>query len=274
MRKIRFEGETNSEGEAEASVDDPKVGLSNDQYLYGIVLSESEAPIGVEGVQGNPVSTIPFGPVAALVGDLESTDELGTSEDLRTHTFVLDSMSQSGPVLPAGFGTVISGDAAICTDVLEPRQDEYYEALRQLSGHGQYTLLVRYERDAVLQGILADNPDAVWLREAIVGTSEDETRTQRAQLDDIVVTTMESSKPAEAGPILDQLGSVSTRMCLREIREADDVVEVALLVRHDAVTRCNSLIGKLAEQSPDRLRFRLVGPEAPYDFVDRHGIGS
>lgn len=263
-----------SEDETQAPVAGAEVGLPNDRYLYGIVRSDHEVPTGIEGVQGKPVRTIPFGLVAALIGDLESTDGLGTSEDLRTHTFVLDSMSQSGPVLPTRFGTVISGDVAICADVLEPRQDEYYEAMRQLSGYGRYTLLVQYERDAVLQGILADNPDAVWLREAIVGTSEDETRTERAQLDDIVVTTMESSKSAEAGPILDQLGSVSARMCIREEGEADEVLAVALLVRHDAVTRCNSLIGKLAEQNSDRLQFRLVGPEAPYDFVDTQGIGS
>ncbi|MDN5654285.1 MAG: GvpL/GvpF family gas vesicle protein, partial [Kocuria sp.] len=157
---------------------------------------------------------------------------------------------------------------AVCTDVLEPRHDEYYEALRQLSGYSQYTLLVRYERDAVLHELLAHNPEAVRLREEIVGTSPEVTRSQRAQLEEIVDTVMESSKPAEAGPILEQLGDVASRMSLRREREADDVVEIALLVRDDALTRLTSLVSSLATANADHLRFQLVGPQAPHDFVE------
>lgn len=257
-----------TKGKARTTVDGIKHALTNDRYLYSIVLSQSEAPFGVAGVRGKPVRTMPFGLVAALISDLDPTDVLGTPDDRRAHTAVLDSMAQSGPVLPMAFGTVIPSDVAICTDILEPRQDEYHEALRQLSGHGQYTLLVRFERDAVLHEILADNPEAVWLREAIVGTSEDETRSERYQLDKIIDETMQKWKSAEATSILEQLEGVATRMCLREVREADDVLEVALLVRDDAVTRCNSLIGALAATGSECLRFRLVGEEAPYDFVD------
>lgn len=241
--------------------------LTNDQYLYGIVLSQAHMLVDVAGIQGRPVYTMPFGCVAALLGDLESTDRLGTPDDLEAHTFVLDSVARSGPVLPMSFGTVIPGDTAICSDVLEPNQDEYYEALTRLSGYKQYTLLVRYERDVVLHETLAHNPGAVWLREAIVGSSEKETRAQRVQLNEIVDETMENGKYAEAAPILEQLGNVSFQMCRRNARQADDVVEVAFLLRHDAVMRCTALIDELAQVSGDRLRFRLIGPQAPYDFV-------
>lgn len=240
---------------------------ANDVYLYGIVRAEAEPPAGVDGVQGNAVRTVGFGRVAALVGDLEPTDALGTPDDLRAHTSVLDSMGAQEPVLPLAFGTVVPGNAAIDTDVLEPREPEYHKALQQLEGAAQYTLLVRYDRDSVLREIVASNPEAADLREAISGTSEDETRPQRIRLGEIVVKTMESWKQTEATPILDSLNTVASELSVRDGGQADDVVEVAALVRHEKVDEFNELVDERAEANHGRLRFRLVGPQAPYDFV-------
>lgn len=241
--------------------------VANDVYLYGIVRAEAQPPAGVDGVQGNPVRTIGFGRVAALVGDLEPTDVLGTPDDLRAHTSVLDSTAKTEPILPLAFGTVIPGDAAIDTEVLEPREPEYHAALEKLIGAAQYTLLVRYDRDAVLREIIASNPEAADLREVIAGTSEDETRPQRIRLGEIVVKTMENWKQTEAAPIVDALATVASEVSVRDGGQADDVVEVAALVRHEKVDEFNTLVDERAEANHDRLRFRLVGPQAPYDFV-------
>lgn len=241
--------------------------VRSDLYLYGIVLAGRELPAGDGGVQGSPVHTVEFGRVAAVLGELEPTDVLGTPDDLRAHTRVLDEIAKTDPVLPLAFGTVVAGDSSIEDDVLAPREQEYFDALTELDGHTQYTVLVRFDRDEALRDIIADNPEAAQLRHEITDTTEDQTRLQRIRLGELVVKTMESWKPAEAEPILERLSSVTSQIAPREGGQAEDVIEVAVLVRYDAAQTFDAAVEELAEAAADRLRYRLIGPQAPYDFV-------
>lgn len=238
-----------------------------DQYLYGIVLAEFELQAGAVGVQDQPVQKVVHGRVGALVGELEPTAVLGTPQDLLAHTTVLDSVAGSDPVLPLAFGTVVPGGSAIDADVLEPREQEYYSALVGLKGQAQYTLLVRFDRDLMLREIIAENPEAAQLRAAIAGTTEDQTRPQRIRLGELVVNAFQRKQPSEASPILERLAEVTTEMAVREGGQADDVVEVAVLVGHGAFDEFESVVEAMAEAKHERLKFRLVGPQAPYDFV-------
>ena len=241
--------------------------VDSDKYLYGIVLTESGLPSGADGVQAAELHTVSFGKVAAVVSDLVEPDILGTPDDLRAHIAVLDGIATTQPVLPLAFGTVVPGETDIASEILAPLEAEYIEALERLSGHAQFTLLVRYDRDTVLGEILLDNPEAAELRGRIVGTSEDETRTERIRLGEIIVKTMESWKITEASPILEQLEPLVADLSERESGQAEDVTEVAVLIRREAIPTFNELVDSMAEQNQKRMRFRLVGPQAPFDFV-------
>lgn len=241
--------------------------VGSDKYLYGIVLADESPRAATEGVQGAQLYTLGSGRVAAIVSDLVETDILGTPADLRAHIAVLDGIAESQSVLPLAFGTVVPEDADIPGDVLAPREAEYVEALEILSGLGQFTVSIRYDRDTILREIIQENPDAAELREIIAGTNEDETRTERIRLGEIVVKTMESWRQAEAPPILKQLEPLTADMSVRESGQAEDVAEVAVLLRQESVTEFDEVIERLAEANQERMRFRLVGPQAPYDFV-------
>lgn len=241
--------------------------VDSDKYLYGIILADGGAPSGVDGVQAGRLRTVNSGRAAAVVSDLVEPDILGTPDDLRAHIAALDGIATTQPVLPLTFGTVVPADADIVSEILAPREDEFVDALEQLSGLSQFTLLVRYDRDTVLREIILENPEAASLRTAIAGTNEDETRTERIRLGEIVVKTMESWRSAEAPQLLDQLRPLAADLTVRDVGQAEDVVEVAVLLREDSVPPFDDAIERLAEANQDRMRFRLVGPQAPYDFV-------
>ncbi|AZL06697.1 GvpL/GvpF family gas vesicle protein [Brevibacterium aurantiacum] len=241
--------------------------VDSDRYLYGIVLTDSGLPSRIDGVQAGQLLTVSFGKVAAVVSDLVETEVLGTPDDLGTHIEVLDGIATTQPVLPLAFGTVVPGETDIAGEILAPLEAECIDALEKLSGHAQFTLLARYDRDTVLGEIILDNPEAAELRGMIVGTSEDETRTERNRLGEIVVKTMESWKPSEASTILEQLRPLAADMCEREAGQAEDVTEVAVLLSQKVIPKFNDVVNSLAEANQERLRFRLVGPQAPYDFA-------
>lgn len=238
-----------------------------DQYLYGIVHADSELTPSLQGVQGQPVRLVAHGDVAAVVSDMDPVEVLGTPEDLLGHTRLLDTVASDTSVLPLAFGTVLPGDADIGTEVLEPRESGYLSGLQAIDGHSQYTLLVRFDRETLLREIVEDVPEAAQLRETIAGTTEDETRPQRIRLGEIIVRSFEARQPGEAEPILEKLRTVTADMTVHEQGQPDDVAEIAVLVAYDGAEAFEEAVEELAEEKHPRLTFRLVGPQAPYDFV-------
>lgn len=241
--------------------------MTTDHYLYGLVLADHEIPADSEGVQGGPIRTIGSGRIAAVVGDLDPEQPLGSPEDLLAHTTVLDEIVTTAPVLPVAFGTIIPGDSPIDADLLEPREEEFYRALQTVRGRTQYTLRVRFDHDVALREILSENQEAAELRDAIAGTTEDETRPQRIRLGEIIVRSLEHRRPAYQQSFLEQLEEVGDQVSEREVSSAEDIVEAAVLVRHDDADAFEEAVEVMAREHHDRMRFRLVGPQAPYDFV-------
>lgn len=240
---------------------------AGDQYLYGIVLTAAELPAGLQGVQGHPVRMLEHGRIAAVVSDAESPEELGTPDNLLAHTRLLDALTAHVPVLPLAFGTVVPGADAVLEDVLKPREEDYYAGLQDVSGRMQYTLSVTFDRDTVMREIVQEVPEVAQLRSAIAGTSEDETRPQRIRLGELMVHAFEERQPAAAEPVLQRVESIAARTAVQDQRQPEDVVQVAVLVDDDETESFEQHIEDLAETFHPRLRFRLVGPQAPYDFV-------
>ncbi|WP_165168562.1 GvpL/GvpF family gas vesicle protein [Rothia uropygialis] len=240
---------------------------SRETYFYGIILNDSGEQFDLEGVQNQSVRKISSGRLGAVVSDVDTVEDLGTPNNLVAHTTVLDRIGANEPILPLAFGTVVPDPDDITRDVLDPNEQKYYDSLVRLKGHAQYTLLVRFDRERVLREIVEENGEAAELRAAIAGTSEDETRPQRIRLGEIIVAAFDVKRSTEAEPLLERIEKVTAEHVVREAGQAEDVVEVAVLIENDATEDFESAVEELAEQNQQRLVFRLLGPQAPYDFL-------
>lgn len=236
-------------------------------YLYGVVQADTELPPELAGVQDQPVHRVEHGGIAMLASNVDPDQALGTPDDLLAHTRVLNDTAGGASVLPLAFGTVVPDARAVVDDVLQPNSEAYAQALRHVADKAQFTLSVTFDRETLLREIIDEVPEAGRLRETIAGTSEDQTRPQRIQLGELMVRELEKRQPAAAEPLIERLQSVTADLAEHERRQPDDVLEVAALVDRDRVDAFDSTVEELARDSHPRCTFRLVGPQAPYDFV-------
>jgi hypothetical protein len=237
------------------------------QYVYGIVPSAFTVPPGLSGVKGNPVEAFVAGDFAAVVTPIEDAESLGTPEDLLAHSAVLDRIAAAGPVLPMVFGTVVP-DADVLTDqVLPSMQDIYAAGLHRVRDAAQFTVRARYVRDVALAEIVSENPEVARLREATAGQSEDASHFDRIRLGELVVKDLRRKASGDSTAIVNALAPLARETVTREASQADDVVELAALVDRDSQERFEQEVENLAKKSAGRITFRLLGPQAPYDFV-------
>jgi hypothetical protein len=229
-------------------------------YVFGIVPSGAPVPTPDETGPAAGLQLISCGEIAALVGRLPADRPLGRAADLRAHDRVLADVVRAGtPVLPMRFGAVVADEEAVVSELLEPNRDEFTEALSALRGRVQYTVRVGYEEEPVLREVLAAHPEIRQLH----GRPDD---AARMRLGELVVRALEQRRPAEASAILTEfVGTADVRV--REVTAPDEVLDVAFLVDAEQGAEFERHVEEVAARHAGRLRFRLVGPTAAYDFV-------
>jgi hypothetical protein len=230
-------------------------------YLYGMVPAEASVPPGLVGVGRAAVEAVPLGSLQLVVTVIEP-ERFGLANDLVAHSTVLDRLSEVGDVVPMAVGTFIpvppDGEA-------EERLTAAYERVRRtVAGAVQYALTVRYREEVALAELVREDREIARLRERT--SRNDALRAEKMRLGERVVAGLERKAEADAARVLEALPSC--RELRRRPREQPDaVLDVAALVERGDADRFERRIEELAAEHAGRMRFRLLGPQAPYDFV-------
>ena len=236
-------------------------------YVYGLVGADAKLPDDLTGLgPSGTVSTIAHGDVAAIVSDVPTDRPLGTRDDLLAHETVVDAVAASAAVLPMRFPAVVEADGVV-DELLAPNHDRFVAALGELEGRVQYTLKGRYERDVVLREVLEEHPEIGELQAEIRDLPEDATYHQRLRLGELVVGALEERRDAEAARLAQRLQAYAVGVAEHHPGQPDDVVNTAFLVERERTQEFEDAVEGLGEELHGRVRLRLLGPLAPYDFV-------
>ena len=255
--------------EAPATAETPRTGC----YVYGIVAASATDPAveklaAVGGDEETRVVYVRHSDVAAAVSSLPGDRPLGRPEDLRAHAEVLNTLAATGaPVLPFRFGTVLQDTHAVTEDVLAKGHDTFVKALERLNERAQFTLRATYDEDALLREIFADRPDIAELRESVGDMPEDASYYQRVRLGELIYESVAARREKDTETIKERLGPLADAMVVSEAPTEDGVTDVAFLVSDNRRADFERTADRLAGDWQHRVRMRLLGPLAPYDFV-------
>ncbi|MEU0077999.1 GvpL/GvpF family gas vesicle protein [Micromonospora tulbaghiae] len=242
-------------------------------FIYGIVPSDVEPTSDAEGVGSPPgeVGVVRHGELAALVSEVGLEEPLGRPADLTAYERLLDGTAEVAPVLPVRFGTVVTGEDAV-EDLLEAHHDLFTAALDEFEDRVQYTVHGRFGEQEFIGELLAGNGDAAALADQVRGRPEAESREQRIRLGEMISQAAELRREAENRAMIDAVDALVVADSARSPSHELDAVNVAFLVGADDEEEFVRAVEEFAEQRRDLIRMRLIGPLAPYDFVDPHRL--
>jgi hypothetical protein len=236
-------------------------------FVYAVVTADRELPDGMTGVDDAPVELVQHGPVAAVVGRMAAERPPGRRADLTAYSSVIDALAPDGPVAPMRFGTVVADHETVVAEVLAPRADELAAQLGELEGTTQYHLRVTYVEDTVLAEIAEADPRIRALRDATRGLPEDARVGDRIRLGELVTHAWQRWAHADADRILAELAPMVVTYRVRREPGLSAVLDAALLVERDRAQELEDRLEAMAAETHGRMRLRLAGPMAPYDFV-------
>jgi Gas vesicle synthesis protein GvpL/GvpF len=237
-------------------------------YVYGVVRADESLPDGLAGVDEAPVQLVTLGGVAAAVGLITLDRPPGLRTDLVAHTAVLDALAARGPVVPVQFGSVLTEVDAVVHDFLVPEADRFADLLSQLAGRRQFNVRGRYNEDAVLAEVVAEDAEIASLRERTRGLPEHVGQAERVRLGELVSHALERKREQDAATVLDIVLPHVASYAPRRGAGLDHMMDVAFLVDDDRRAGFEDALEAVAEAMHERVRLQLMGPMAPYDFVE------
>lgn len=236
-------------------------------YVYGIVSGDAEVPEPVRGLgPSGEVWTVGYRELAAVVSDVPTDRALGTRDDLLAHEAVVDAFAAVTSILPMRFPAVVD-EGGVTDELLAVHYDQFVAALAGLAGRVQFSLKGRYDEEVVLREAVEGDGEIEALRAEVRQLPEDASYYQRVRLGELVVEALEARRAVDSAQILQRLEDVVVAAAPHEPARPEDVVDVAVLVDRGEQETFESVVEGLGKDYGGRIRLRLLGPLAPYDFV-------
>jgi hypothetical protein len=242
--------------------------VSTGCYLYGIATADLTLPDDLNGIDGQAVGVVPLKGVAAVTSPLDVERIIARRADLIAHSRVLDAVAATGPVIPVRFGSVMHDHSELLAEILEPGHDRFEAMLRELAGYSQFTVRARYEEAQVLSEVVAENAEIAWLNDETRDQPEEPQYRALVRLGELVAAALEKKRAADAERMLSFFDPFVAALRVRDGAGIDQLVDVAFLVDRNQRAAFEQAAEQLASEYAGRARLKLVGPTAPYDFVD------
>ena len=239
-------------------------------FVYAVVPAKFEPPnLDGLGDPPAPVRAVRAGELAALVSDLPDDVAPGTRADLEAHARVVAQIVEKGAtVVPVRFGMVLPDDDAVRERLLEQQRDHLLELLRALEARVQVTLKAVYDEGVVLREVAAADPEIARLSAATRDRPDVEVQREKIALGERVAHGVERLRAGDEAAVLERLDPLAERIIAEEPRHERVAVHAQLLVRRERLGEVERAVERLAGEHGGRMRFRFVGPLAPWSFAD------
>ncbi|MDI6889675.1 MAG: GvpL/GvpF family gas vesicle protein [Thermodesulfovibrionales bacterium] len=229
------------------------------KYLY-CVINESQGrnfgPIGI-GDRGDEVHTLCFRDLACVISSTPMTKYVISRENLIAHEKVIEEAMKDYTVLPVRFCTVATSAEEV-RNLLMKKYQELKNLLRSMDNKVELGLKVFWQdMENVFKeiGSTLSPPTSLSLDEKV-------------DLGKRVKEALEKKREDEAEEILDVLRPKCVSLRSNKIVGDNMILNCAFLVDKAHEREFDDLIEDLSQKYKDRLKFKYVGPVAPFNFAE------
>lgn len=239
------------------------------QYMYCIIgtgEARNFGPIGIGG-QGEPVTTIAYRDLGAVVSSVPMTKYVVSKETMLTHERVIEMVMRDGTVLPVRFYTV-APNAEEIRGLLRRRYQEFRRLLRELDNRVELGLKVLWrDMNGIFDEIMEANQEINVVRARVLAQPGEEASQDRRAVSEMVKLALEDKKAREREALLQPLRQISSDLRLNSVYGDDMLMNAAFLVDRAREKEFDSRVGELTLKHGDRLKLKYIGPAPPYSFV-------
>lgn len=241
-------------------------------HVYGVTTADAAQPT-LTGRQDAEVRLVCHDGLAAIVSDVEADAPAGR-KDLLAHAHVLEWFAGEANVLPMRFGVAMPSDDVVRKELLEDDHESLSDLLATFDGLIQVTVQAFHHEDAALREVLRRNPRLQRARDQLRGLPEGTAPDREMELGRAVADALEDLKEDDRARIIDRLARAARAVSENEVAGLHEVANVAFLVERADREAFDAAVTALGSDLEEHLRFRYVGPQPPYSFLEAAEEGT
>jgi hypothetical protein len=222
------------------------------------------------GGSGEPVRTIEYEDLAAVVSDSPNIRYTLRREFLDAHQRVLAEALSRADILPVSFGSVAQNDRQVRDVLLKAQQHDLRGYLAYVRDRVEMDLRAFWEEERLFSEIVAENEPIRELREALAGQDPDATHFDRIELGERTEAAIREKSEWEAERLLEALEPLAAETRVNPPQTEMMLLNAAFLVEKARKEELDACVSELVEAESGRLIMQYVGPVAPYNFVTLH----
>ena len=268
------ETKTSARGQVEA------VGQAEGRYLYGVAQWGEQTSLGNIGIEGHEVYTIPYQNLCAVVHNCPTQPYYSEDTDavkrwVVTHNQVVDvAWERYGAILPAGFGTIIKGDAE--SDPQEKvrawlRQD--YESLKKkierVRGKAEYGVQIFWDPKIIAEMLMEESPHLKTLSEQVKAKPKGAAYLYQQRLERALKVEIEVEAAAYVKDFYQRIKKQVDDLWVEKPKKMDNekqmLLNLSCLVDRERYKALGEELEKI--EQIDGFSVRFTGPWPPYSFV-------
>ncbi len=238
------------------------------KYIYGIIATTQDYRFGAIGLQEEEVYTIGTDSLAMLVSRYsESAKEYVPSsrEFMLAHQKTIEKVMEEHTVLPVKFGTVAANESRIM-ELLLRRTKEFTQAISEIEGTIELGLKALWvDLPAVFADIAQNDPGVRRLKEKAERRQD---QSLLIEVGKLVQEALAKRKEEAAETILSCLKP--SALAVKQNANLTDAMflNASFLVNKGREKEFDNVVEELAEQHASTVKFKYVGPLAPYNFIN------
>jgi hypothetical protein len=239
------------------------------KYVYCVIKTAEDrdfGPIGI-GDGTNPVYTVHYEDLAAVVSDTPIRIYDPTRENVLAHELVNETVMREFTVIPMSFGTIFRTKQDI-VELLKSTARAFDDVLDKMKDKIEFGLKVLWDRDKVIGRLEQSDEEIRRLKEEITGNAQSSTYFARMQLGRLVEGALEGTANNYVMDIHESLKPVA--VASRSNKPIGDrmIMNAAYLVNRSREQEFDEAVKALSRKYEDLLSFKYTGPWPPYNFVN------
>ncbi|MEC5424504.1 GvpL/GvpF family gas vesicle protein [Virgibacillus sp. C22-A2] len=192
-------------------------------YLYGIIPANADNAIPpMKGIdEHNPIFTIPFGEIEAVVCNLDEAEYREKELEAKTnnmewvhekafhHHEALMTLYEIFTIIPMKFCTIYSGKDSLQNTIVE-HKPKMIELLDVIAGKEEWIMKIYCDNSKLKENVAEDNPTIASKREEIELLSPGRQYLEKRKLDQLIEQETDKEKDSFSSRLHDQFAQFST----------------------------------------------------------------
>jgi gas vesicle protein GvpL/GvpF len=236
------------------------------KYLFAIVSANDVRHWDCAGLDGNRVSVIVEGQLAAVVGGVSGPKVRPERRNLAAHQQVLKELLATTTPLPMSFG-ILADTPQEVSKILRRNQRTFLEQLRLVAGKVEMGLRVNWDVPNIFEYFVNTHEELRTVRDRILGADRPATQEEKIELGRTFDRLLSEDRENHMDQVERVLSGISSQTVRGKCRTEQEVMNLACLIERGKQESFAQAIFQAAQLFDNNFSFDFNGPWAPHNFV-------